>query len=75
MAKKTTETTAETETKVAVSTYTREQICSSERFRNDRDILAALLEEKRPYTLSEIEETVKKFKENKVTEKINGGGK
>ncbi|MGL5512134.1 MAG: hypothetical protein ACRDBM_02705 [Sporomusa sp.] len=74
MAKKTVDET-ETEVKATTSTYKREQICSSERFRNDRDILAAILNQDQDYTLPEIEEAVKKFKEGAITEQINGGGR
>lgn len=66
MATKTTE-------KPAVSVYTQEQICASERFRADRDILAAILAADQSYTLAEIETKLRTFKQSGIKEQINGG--
>ncbi|WP_373325625.1 hypothetical protein [Sporomusa paucivorans] len=60
-------------TEKPASTYTREQICTSERFRADRDILTALLVSGQTYTLAEIEKKLRDFKQTKIKEQINGG--
>ncbi len=59
--------------KPAVSAYTKEQICSSERFRDNRDILTALLAPEQTYTLQDIETILQDFKQAKIKEKVNGG--
>ncbi len=60
-------------TEKPASAYTREQICTSERFRADRDILTALLVPGQSYTLAEIETKLRDFKQSKIKEKTNGG--
>nr|WP_092074757.1 hypothetical protein [Dendrosporobacter quercicolus]NSL49881.1 hypothetical protein [Dendrosporobacter quercicolus DSM 1736]SDN12430.1 hypothetical protein SAMN04488502_11263 [Dendrosporobacter quercicolus] len=59
--------------KPAVSAYTREQICVSERYRADRDILTALLAPGQLYTATEINQIVRNFKQSRLNEQINGG--
>jgi hypothetical protein len=59
--------------KPAVSTYTREQICASERFRADRDILSAILAPEQSYALQDIEKILQDFKQTRIKEQINGG--
>ena len=46
--------------------YTKEQILSSSRYRARRDVLGALLEDGRGYTLEETDSMVKEFMERKV---------
>lgn len=46
--------------------YTKGQILSSLRYRARRDVLGALLEDGRGYTLEETDSIIKKFMERKV---------
>ena len=55
------------------SRYTRQQLCLSERFVNERDILNALLQVDVEYTLAEVEKVVGEFKGKAIIEKVNGG--
>ncbi|MDP4152597.1 MAG: hypothetical protein Q8865_04025 [Bacillota bacterium] len=45
--------------------FTKEQILSSKRYENRRDILSALLED-RPYSFDEADETIDRFLKGKV---------
>ncbi len=46
--------------------YTKGQILSSSRYRARRDVLGALLEDGRGYTLEETDSIINKFMERKV---------
>lgn len=55
------------------SVYTAEQICASERFRAERDVLVSLLRSGQAYALQEVEKLLRDFKQSKIKEQINGG--
>ena len=46
--------------------FTREQLLGSEKYRNNRDLLAALLVEKRNYTFTEVDKMISDFMKGKV---------
>lgn len=46
--------------------YTKEQLVRSGRYRDRRDVLSAVLEEGRGYSLEEAEEAMARFMEGKV---------
>lgn len=47
-------------------TYSKEQILSSQKYRDRRDLLSALLEKEKGYTLKQVEEIIKNYKKKKV---------
>lgn len=47
-------------------TYSKEQILSSQKYRDRRDLLSALLEKEKGYTLKQVEEIMKNYKKKKV---------
>lgn len=46
--------------------FLKEQLTGSERFRDRKDVLNALLEEDREYTISEAEQLIEKYMKGKV---------
>lgn len=46
--------------------FTKNQLVSSARFRNRRDMLEALLDEGKIYTIKEAEEKIEKYRKGKV---------
>lgn len=47
-------------------TYPKEQILSSQKYRDRKDLLSALLEKDKVYTLKQVEEIMKNYKKKKV---------
>lgn len=54
------------EGKEKADAFTREQLLRSEKYRNNRDLLAALLVEKRNYTFTEVDKMISDFMKGKV---------
>lgn len=52
--------------KAAVKRFTREQLLSSARFRERRDLLEALLSGERLYSIAEAEQEMEKYRKGKV---------
>ena len=50
----------------AEAVYTREQILSSQRYANRRDLVSALLESGRAYTLAEVDARITQFMKGAV---------
>ncbi len=48
------------------SKFTKEEIVSSKRYIEDSDIVRALLEDNKTYTLKEVDNIVEKFRKGKV---------
>ena len=46
--------------------FSKEQLTGSERFRDRKDVLNALLKEDREYTISEAEQLIEKYMKGKV---------
>ena len=46
--------------------FTREQLASSRRFRGERDLVLALLEDEKQYTVDEVAAVLDGFKKGKV---------
>ena len=46
--------------------FTKEALMNSKRFRNERDILSALLEDGVEYTISKVEEMITKYLKGEV---------
>lgn len=46
--------------------FTREQLAASQRFRGDRDLVLALLEDEKQYTVDEVSAVLDGFKKGKV---------
>ncbi len=51
---------------VPEAVYTREQIVSSQRYATRRDLVHALLESGRTYTLAEVDARIEKFRKGAV---------
>lgn len=49
-----------------LSKFSKSQIVNSKKYSNRRDLLAALLEQDKEYSFSDIEEIINKFNEKKV---------
>ena len=47
-------------------TYPKEQILPSQKYRDRKDLLSALLEKDKVYTLKQVEEIMKNYKKKKV---------
>ena len=52
--------------KEAGSSFSKEQLLASERFRNERDIVDALLLPDKTYTVEQVEKMIKKYKKGTV---------
>lgn len=46
--------------------FSKEQLLASNRFQDRRDILEALLDEQKPYTMKAVEETITNYMKGKV---------
>lgn len=57
---------AAAETGKAEKEFTKEQLAASERFRERRDILAALLDDGKLYTVKAVEEKIENYMKGKV---------
>lgn len=55
--------------KAAVKKFTKAQFVKSQRFLNRRDILNALLDENKQYSIAEVEAIIKDFLAGKKTKK------
>lgn len=44
-----------------IKTYTKEQLLESRKYADNRDLLSALLDEKRKYSLSEVDKQIEKY--------------
>lgn len=53
-------------TKEEKTVYTVDEICSSVRYEEVRDVLKVVLDDKRTYTLEEIDKVIKAFKTKEV---------
>ncbi len=58
--------TSKKEIKNTEDKFSKEQIVKSKRFRNNIDLLNAVLKENKQYTLKEVEEIIKNFMKGKV---------
>lgn len=63
---KTTPATDAAEKKEAAPTFTRDQLAASKRYATRRDLVNALLEDGKRYTLAEVDEKIETFKKGKV---------
>ncbi len=63
-AEKKTENNSESKTK---NTYTKDQILTSEKYAKRRDLVNALLEDDKEYTIMEVDAMMEKFLKGKVT--------
>lgn len=59
-------TKKDTKNKIAEDKYTKKQIVNSKTFKENKDLLNALLEENKLYTKNEINEIIKNYKEGMV---------
>lgn len=50
----------------AAAAYTKEQLTASKRYANRRDIISALLENGKSYTLDEVDALINKYMKGKV---------
>lgn len=50
----------------AIKTYTKEQLLESEKYADKRDLLSALLDDKRKYSLSEVDKQIEKYMKGEV---------
>lgn len=65
--KKAAETTnQEIEAKTAKTEFTKEQLLTSEKFRNKRDLINAILADDEKYSVAAVEEKIKKFMKGQV---------
>lgn len=55
-----------TEEKIEEAFYTKEQIVTSKRFRNNADLVDALLEDGKSYKLTDVESKIEKYMKGKV---------
>ena len=51
---------------VAVSTYSKEQIIESKKFKSRVDVLRVILDENKTYTIADVEDELNKFMKGKV---------
>ena len=54
------------ENKTMENKFTKEQLVNSEKYRQYKDLLQAILKENKQYTLKQIDEEIKKFMKGKV---------
>lgn len=52
--------------KESVNTFTKEQIVNAKRYRQDIDIVNALLDDGKTYTLAEVDNIIERFKKGSV---------
>lgn len=48
--------------------FSKEQLLASEKFSNRRDLIEALLDENKQYTMESVEQMMEEFMKGKVTE-------
>lgn len=53
-------------TEKAVAVYSKEQLAASKRYATKRDIISALLENGKTYTLDEVDALIEKYMKGKV---------
>ena len=53
-------------TEKAAAVYSKEQLAASERYATKRDIISALLENGKTYTLDEVDALIEKYMKGKV---------
>lgn len=58
--------TTKTEAAAAAATYTVDQLAASKRYANRRDLIRALLENGKTYTLNEADRLIEKYMKGKV---------
>ena len=58
--------TAKTEQAAGAAAYTKEQLAASRRYANRRDLIMALLENGKTYTLEETDSLIAKYMKGKV---------
>lgn len=58
--------TTNTEQATPAATYTKEQLAASKRYANRRDLIRALLENGKAYTLKEADALIEKYMKGKV---------
>jgi len=51
---------------IAVSTYSKEQIIQSKKFKSRVDVLRVILDENKTYTIADVESELNKFMKGKV---------
>ena len=51
---------------IVEDTFTKEQIVSAKKYKNNVDLLNAILKNEKTYTLKEVDEIIEKFKKGKV---------
>ena len=56
----------ETKTEQAAATYTKAQLTASKKYANRRDIISALLDDGKAYTLDEVDALINKYMKGKV---------
>lgn len=54
------------ENKVIENKFSKEQLVNSEKYRQYKDLLQAILKENKQYSLKQIDEEIKKFMKGKV---------
>jgi hypothetical protein len=50
----------------SVIRYTKDQLISSEKYRNQRDLISALFDDRKVYSVTEAEEIMNQFMKGKV---------
>lgn len=58
--------TTNTEQATSAATYTKEQLVASKRYANRRDLIRALLEDGKAYTLNEVDGRIEKYLKGQV---------
>lgn len=58
--------TENTEKAAVAATYTKEQLVASKRYANRRDLIRALLDDGKAYTLTEVDGLVNNYMKGKV---------
>ncbi len=53
-------------TNTGAATYTKEQLAASKKYANRRDVISALLEPGKTYTLAEVDALIEKYMKGKV---------
>lgn len=66
MAQTKTTNTEQTERAVSAASYTKEHLAASKRYANRRDLIRALLEDGKAYTLKEADALIEKYMKGKV---------
>lgn len=59
-------TKKDTKNKITEDEYTKNQIVNSKTFKENKDLLNAVLKENKSYTKKEVNEIIKNYKEGKV---------